>query len=148
MKPHAKARRARVIAIHEWAGIERIDDNVQVTVAIKIHQGHAVRWLGGVKPPGVTLIFEGEIATIAIRYICTQIRWMKQQVRPRSFRTLLSERANAIGSIAILHIEERAISNEEVFVSIQVYVQKCALPGPVGGRDPGIRSYLTISAIA
>ena len=144
---HGDARRTARVAIHNRRRIESAHDHIERAVAVEIGQCDALRdGTVDVKAPRFADVVKGEIAAVAQRD--TRRGESRELLRfpiPGHAREAV---ANAFVRIGFPHVVPVAVHREQVFIAIEIHIEKRRAPRPVGGGNTGEVADLRPRAVA
>ena len=143
---HRDAGRGGLVAMHLNRAIDAIDHQVQIPVLIEVAQGHAEGQAFFAETPLGRLWLEGAITPVAEGQVGRAPLGI--QFHP-SLPLFWGEGAagvlHPVLGIRIHQVIFEAIGNQQVFVAIEVDIQKDGAPTPITGREAGTEGCLDIA---
>ena len=142
---HRDARRGGIIAVEERRAVEGTQDHVEVTVVVEVGANQPVAHLRCIKAPGRARFYEGPIAAIAENIIRREQPGKGTQLPARRLHPL-PHRLH--GRVEVLRVVGVAVAHEQVFVTIEIHIEKSRRPRPVGGGQAGEVRQFRVGAVA
>ena len=137
LESHRDPGRGAAVAEHQRRTIERIGHHIEVAILVQVHRDHAVGRFGGIEAPGRAGLLEGEVPAIAEGVLRRCQRRVLQEQIPRGLYGLMGRRFRTTRHIAVVHVVQMTVGDEEVFPSVEVHIEEEGGPRPSARRHSG-----------